>query len=194
MNNKESIEAHGERLKEVLAYLKTQGFNQKEIAESCCLDSYDISHLKSGTLKHIPENFLAALRKKYHINPEYIRGTSNIMLDVQGTMLEYFEKVVTDWDSVAKGQNQYLHLRMDNNFYKFLLDVSEATLTEAEQSLATKIKIEELKKLHSGTSDIKEYVLIPRNNFVEYLMDEQNAEKQLSEILDLSKMLDYLEE
>lgn len=194
MNNKESPEAQREHLKAVLAYLKTQGFNQKEIAESCCLDPYDISHLKSGALKHIPENFLAALRKKYHINPEYIRGTSNIMLDVQGTMLNFFEKVVIEWDSVTKGQNQYLHLKMDNNFYKFLLDVSEATLAESEQSLATKAKIEELKKLRKGKSDIKEYVLIPRNNFVEYLMDEQNAEKQLSEILDPSKMLDYLEE
>ena len=194
MNNKESPEAQREHLKAVLAYLKTQGFNQKEIAENCGSDPCAISHLKSGTLIHIPEDFLAALRENYHINPEYIRGTSDIMHDIQGTMLEYFEKVVTDWDSVAKGQNQYLHLRMDNNFYKFLLDVSEATLTEAEQSLATKIKIEELKKLHSGTSDIKEYVLIPRNNFVEYLMDEQNTEKQLSEILDPSKMLDYLDE
>lgn len=194
MNNKVSLEIQRERLKAVLVYLKTQGFKQKEIAESCCLDSYDISHLKSGTLKHIPENFLAALRKKYHINPEYIRGTSNIMLDVQGTMLNFFEKVVIEWDSVTKGQNQYLHLKMDNNFYKFLLDVSEATLAESEQSLATKAKIEELKKLRKGKSDIKEYVLIPRNNFVEYLMDEQNAEKQLSEILDPSKMLDYLDE
>ena len=116
------------------------------------------------------------------------------MLDVQGTMLNFFEKVVIEWDSITKGQNQYLHLKMDNNFYKFLLDVSEATLAESEQSLATKAKIEELKKLRKGKSDIKEYVLIPRNNFVEYLMDEQNAEKQLSEILDPSKMLDYLEE
>ena len=194
MNNKVSLEIQRERLKAVLEYLKTQGFKQKEIAESCFLDPYDISHLKSGTLKHIPENFLAALRTKYYINPEYIRGTSDIMLDIQGTMLENFGKVMIEWDSITKGQNQYLHLKMDNNFYKFLLDVSKATLAEAEQSLVTKAKIKEMEKLHKGKPDIKEYVLIPRNNFVEYLMDEQNAEKQLSEILDPSKMLDYLDE
>lgn len=194
MTERDYLKEQRDRLSKVFIFLKTKGYEQKEIAVQIGSDSYEISQLKNGTRKYIPDYILDGLREHYQINPEYIRCNSDIMIDIQGTRLENLEKLVEDWDTVKKENNRYLHFTMDRNFYDFLLAVSKARLASDEgvSSLATEIKA--LSAIYNGKPDIQEFVLLPRNDFIEYLTDSKNAEKQLDEILDFSKMQDYLDE
>lgn len=194
MAERDYLKEQRERLAKVFVFLKNKGYGQKEIAAKIGSDSYEISQLKSGVRKFIPDSILNGLREHYQINPEYIRCDSDIMIDIQGTRLESLEKLVESWDTVKKGNSKYLHITMDRNFYDFVLAVDKARLASDEGISSLDTEIKALSSIFNGKPDIQEFVLLPKNNFIEYLTDSAKAEKQLDEILEFSKLQDYLDE
>lgn len=195
------------RLNKVLDYLKEQGVTQKSFAKDYFEDDETrISELKSGKRTTIPDGFLDMLQAQYHINADYIRGNSKMMLDVCGTKLENFDKVFESWKTVEKRKRiekdglkincitRFLHVKMDKNFYEFLLNVNEARLETASDTASLENRIEELKKKYTTKENIEEYVILPKNALFEYISDEIDNRKQLDEILDLSMMQDISDE
>lgn len=107
----------------VIDHLLETGHKQKDIAKKIGLNSYDISHLISGSIKNIPYEVIENLHDEFEINPNYIiKGATN-MYDIPGIKYENFENFVDDWDLVEHENEEYLHFKMDENFYNFLIEI-----------------------------------------------------------------------
>ena len=83
----ESNKETRKRLTAVLNALKKEGHTQAKIADELGINADNISSYKIGKTKEIPDAFLDGLQEKYFINPGYIRGTSELMYDMQGFRL-----------------------------------------------------------------------------------------------------------
>lgn len=83
---------------------------------------------------------------------------------------------------------------MDKNFYNFLVEVDTARLAVDSGISCLSDEIENLKELFSGEPDLQEYVLLPKNNFIEILEDNIRSRKSLNEIVSFSKYESYLDE
>ncbi len=116
------------RLKIVCEYLKSTGISQRDIADEVDCNEDKLSHLKSGKIKYIPDELLSKLHKAYNINPNYIRIRSDILLDMVGHKFEQFESFVDSWNTVKKGNHEYLHITMDQNFYNFLIATNRSNI------------------------------------------------------------------
>ena len=165
--NNSTLDKQRARFKEVLDYLKNQGISQQELADKCNLEPTQITSYKSGKIQFIPDEFLKEIQKHYNINPKYIRLTSDCMFDIIG---------------------------MDKNFYNFLVDVDKARLAVDAGISCLSDEIENLKEIFSGEPDPQEYVLLPRNNFIEILEDNVKSRKSLYEIENFSEHESYLDE
>lgn len=188
------------RFENVLKLLKDKDPNntQKNIIDTINLDfikdeSY-FSELKSGKRKKIHEKLIKALHEKYNVNPDYLKLKSNCPFDDANYKLECFEHFVDTWDVLTSDTpDKYLHLTLDSNFYDFLIDYYEAieNPTEGLSSLETEKKA--LAELHLSNSNppIKEYVLIPRNNFISIIDEVESYEKHINEVINFSEYKSY---
>lgn len=194
--NNEYLKMQRSQLAKVFEYLKMREKKntQKEIAARTGVDEIYLSHLKSGVIKYIPNEFLINLNTAFNINPAYIRLESEFILDVTGTKLEHFEKFADSWDVVEKDSDRYLHFTMDRNFYDFLLEVEKARLATDEGISSLDTEIKNLKELYSGSPNPEEFVLIPKNNFIEIVQESVYDHKKLSEVIDLLECKNYLDE
>ncbi|MDL2212166.1 hypothetical protein LJB88_04750 [Erysipelotrichaceae bacterium OttesenSCG-928-M19] len=165
----DSLDIQRKRLEEVLNYLKSIGYKQYDICFNTGIHETNLPHYKSGKIKKIPEDFLIGLQNNYDINPDYIRNKSDEMLDSKGEKYKYFEKLVDEWGVVKEEDNNYLYLRLDENFYNFLIELDEYRKAEEDGIIVVEEKINELKEIHSSKINLADYVLIPRNNFVEII-------------------------
>ena len=113
--------------------------------------------------------------RKYNINPGYVRLNSDYMIDILGMKLSNFEAFVNSWDVVDKTTKdsngkriveKYIHFTMDKNFYEFLIDVDKVHQVVKEGISDLSGEIEQLKEIFSGEPELQEYVLIPRNVFI----------------------------
>lgn len=185
------------RFSEMLKVLKSKGIKQidiiNKISEDFLCNETVFSHLKSGKIKNIPNDLIKALHKHYNINPNYLLLKSDSLFDTSEIKLEHFENFVDDWNIVESGEDKYLHLTLDRNFYDFLLNwfrvkeiITSEGISSHEQEKDT------LKELYHSTPSPEEFVLIPRNNFIEIVSDDVKNYKQLSEVLDLLDYKSYL--
>lgn len=191
------------RLTKVLDYLKSQGISQKEISNKCDIDYTYITHYKTGKINLIPDDFLEKMQLFYNINPQYIRLNSNFMFDLLGMKLSNFEIFVDSWNTVEKSKvnssgtpeiEKYLHFTMDKNFYDFLIDVDTAHLATDEGISSLDNEIKNLRELFNGEPDLQEYVLLPRNNFINILEETAKARQSLYEVINFSEHEPYLNE
>lgn len=192
-----------ERLSKVFEYLKKNGISQKEIADKADIDPEKLSQYKNGKIKYIPNTFLEEISKIYNINPRYVRLQSDYMVDIPGMKLSNFEAFIDAWDVVDKTTvdpdgkrivEKYLHFTMDKNFYEFLIDVDKARQVVKEGLSDLSGEIEQLKEIFSGEPEPQEFVLIPRNVFINILTDLVQPSKTLEEAFDLIEHLSYIEE
>lgn len=190
---KKEFQDQRNRLDEVLKELKKRGIKQRELCEKANLDYSAISHYKSGKIKYIPDKFLETLYKYYGVNPAYIRLESKEMFDDKGEKYSHFEKVVEEWETVKSKDDKYLYLKMDKNFYDFLIEYDRYRKVAGE-GISTEDKIADLKTLYEGDPDIEEFVVLPRNIFFEIVGDTKKAEKSLEEIVDFSEHTALLDE
>ena len=80
---------------------------------------------------------------------------------------------------------------MDANFYNFLIDVDLEKLKVHSEDLKERIKI--LKERHLKNENLKEYVLIPRNEFLEIVGEDKEKRAKFYEIIDTQEYEDVLE-
>lgn len=192
-----------ERLSNVFEYLKKNGISQKEIADNVDVSPETLSQYKNGKIKYIPNTFLENISRVYNINPRYVRLDSGYMVDIPGIKLSNFEAFVDSWDVVdrtAMDSNgkciveKYLHFTMDKNFYEFLIDVDKARQVVKEGLSDLSGEIEQLKEIFSGEPELQEFVLIPRNIFINILNDLVQPRKALEEAFSLIDYGSYIEE
>ena len=105
-------------------------------------------------------------------------------------MLNSLEEIVDSWNTVEKGNKKYLHLVLDHNFYNFLLRVDIARLY-SEETLSSFEEVKRLDDIHTSKPQLEEFVLIPRNNFIEIIQEFTTGRKKFAEIIDLSEHENY---
>lgn len=175
--------------------------NQSEIVKEINIESIgssDISKLKSDPKKKIKKELIEQLENLYNVNPDFLKMKSNIPFKTIRTKLEYFEKFVDDWDVVKKEHNDYLHITMDSSFYDYLLELSKLNEADEEGFVNYEASEKDIEELYTGTSIPKKYVIIPCDDFKQYVVtsveQENEAKKALDFILEYCKYEDYLEE
>lgn len=186
------------RFEHVLKLLKDKDANntQRNIIDTINLDfiqdeSY-FSELKSGKRKKIPEKLIKALHEKYNVNPDYLKLKCKCPFDDADYKLECFLKIVEDWNVlISDTTDKYLHLTLDRNFYDFLIAFDKAKEVTDEGFSSLEIEKKTLTELYLTTPSPEEFVLIPRNNFLEILDDAISTDKKLTEVLDLIELAPY---
>ena len=188
------LDGQREQLANVIDHLIQTGNKKKDIAAKIGRSTYDISHFLSGALINIPDEVVENLHEEYGINPNYIRKGATNMFDIPGIKYENFESFVDDWDLVEHENKEYLHFTMDENFYKFLIDVHnlmEASTKDKKENRMEEAFVkafESLKGNFSATKKAKEYVLIPADDMIELANDNVARRKSLSEVV---RILDF---
>lgn len=199
MKNEEKIlNEQRERLIQVFDYLRLIGVNQSTICEKLSknkpnYDESQLSHIKSGKIKYIPDDLLERLHDIYNINPLYVRLESDFMLDTEWEKFKSFVNFVDTWDTIKKGDKNYLHLTMDQSFYDFLISVDKANLIKDNFKNFEKI-LENIKGKHQEDKGTSEYVVIPKNEFIQIVQSAVEDRKQFSEIIDILEYSDYINE
>lgn len=185
------IEEQRKQLITVIDYLKSTGIKQKDIGIEIGLDNVAISHLRSGKLKYIPPEVVDGLHEAYNINPKYITHGASNMFDIADLKYEHFESFVDDWDLVEHENSDYLHFTMDENFYRFLIDVyklkTSSIHSDDTQKMAEAFEkaLTSLKNNFSASNHPREYVLIPADDMMEIASDNVAKRKSLSEVVDI---------
>lgn len=199
MKNEEKIlNEQRERLIQIFDYLRLIGANQSTICKKLSenklnYDESQLSHIKSGKIKYIPDDLLERLHDIYNINPLYVRLESDFMLDTEWEKFKSFVNFVDTWDTVKKGDKNYLHLTMDQSFYDFLISVDKANLIKENFKNFEKI-LENIKGKHQEDKGTSEYVVIPKNEFIQIVQSAAEDRKQFSEIIDILEYSDYINE
>lgn len=185
-----TISQRKERYEKVFSYLKKQGFSQYKIAEMINYDYTYINKIKKLKVE-ASDKVITRLNEEFGINPDYLNGTSDIMIDINGSKLDSLEKIVNTWQTIEGERNKYLHLIMDENFYKFLLDVDLEKLKEHSEDLKERIDI--LKSRHSNAENLQEFVLIPRNEFIEIVTNDKSNRAKFHEYINTLEYEDIID-
>lgn len=194
MGYEKTLDEQRQRFCLVIDYLKEQGKSQNKICDEIgCYDKTQLSHFKSGKIKYIPDDLLEKLHDTYKINPLYVRFESDFMLDTEWEKFDSFVKFVDTWDTVKKGDKNYLHLSMDQSFYDFLVSVDKANLIKDNFKDFEKI-LENIKGKHQEDKGTCKYVIIPKNEFTQIVQSAVEDRKHFSEIIDILEHSDYINE
>lgn len=206
----EILKRQRERLKEVFKYLKFNGITQREIAEKTNRDTTALSSYLSGKIKHIPNEFLEKLREFYDIDSKYIRLESEYMKilddkEIRENELPNMQHFVKKWDFIdgttrnLEGQQtkeKLLHLILDKNYIDFLIDLKEKIQMESKggvYDISDEMK-ERMKALKSAEHKYQEFVLVPRNIFIDIAEESAHRNKSFRELIDCSVYAAYYEE
>ena len=145
LKSEEILKEQGERFSKVLDYLKTGIKERKnnsevinEINGLCTthLISSDFSKFKNGEV--IPEYVLEALYKLHHINPDYILGKSECMVDlfaefidkIKGKKIDEREPgtIIAQLFIININDLEYLSIEMDSRFFDYITSISPEKL------------------------------------------------------------------
>lgn len=209
--SKETLKDQGKRFSEVMEYLKTGVKERKnnsdvisdinDLYQSSLINS-DFSKFKKG--EEIPEYVLDALYKLYYINPDYILGKSECMVDLFAEFIDKIKSkkvdesesktivepafVVTDED---KDEGiKFLSIKMDSRFFDYITSVSPEILLspytkEKRYSNSFIMNEKERNKYISEIQGKKElqykmYILVPEEDVINTNdIDLKNFEKRL---------------
>ena len=127
-------------------------------------------------LKVIPDELINALHQKYNVNPAYLKLESYCIFDTKETKIESFMRIIDDWNVLKSDSNEYLHLSIDKNIVDLLIELYKVKKVTDEGISSFEQEKESLKELYNAEPDPKEYVLIPRNNFIDIVKDSVEKE------------------
>lgn len=185
MNYPLGKEEQCKQLVNVLDYLVKKGHTQKEIADTVGETPYFFSRLRSGKLQNISPELISSFQENYTINPRYITHGASNMLYTADIMYEMFDEFVDSWDLVEHENNSYLHFFMDENFYKFLINVHNLKASSSESNEIQKIAqsfalaLDSLKKRKSSSDDKKGYLHFKSdaqlNKFVQSVLEQTES-------------------
>ncbi len=163
-----------------------------------------INQYMSLFIRNIPDEVITALHKLYNINPDYLRGESDVMLDSAKIYLESMEKIVKTWSTAERhyidetngpSVDRYLHITMDSDFYHFLVETDKAKML---QEMGMKSFDEEFQKCRENYNEkrekeFKEYVLIPRSEFFKMTDSLAVFRPAFRELVNLDEHIHYPE-
>ncbi|WP_026517640.1 hypothetical protein [Butyrivibrio sp. MC2021] len=194
MSNK-NADTLNTRFSTVLKALKNKGVSQRRIMDELDLsfitDETYFSSIKSGKRKNIPDELIKALHQKYNINPAYLKMESDCIFDTFEAKIESFMNVIDDWNVLKSDSNEYLHLTIDKNIVDLLIELYKVKKVTDDGISSFENEKESLKELYEAEPDPKEYVLIPRNNFIEIVTNTVEKEKYLHQVIDAALYSDY---
>lgn len=183
------------RFSNVLKALKNKGVSQRKIMDelelSFITDETYISSIKSGKRKNIPDELIQSLHQKYNVNPGYLKMESDCIFDTNETKIESFMNIIDDWNVLKSDTNEYLHLTIDKNIVDLLIELYKVKKVTDDGISSFEQEKESLKELYDADPDPQEYILIPRNNFIEIVTDTVEKEKYLHQVLDATLYSDY---
>lgn len=176
MEYKEYSKSQNTRFAYIIEYIKkTNNISQIDIANELNISTIDetrISKLKKETKKKLPNELITELHKKYNVNPDFLLLKSDCPFDTIGIMLEHFESFIDDW-KVANGQNEKcLHLRINSNFYDFLLELYKLKEIKDNGIIDYEKSKNDLQEVYNGDPLLKDYLLIPRECLTEIVQSE----------------------
>lgn len=167
----------GKKLENALYYIKafSREKSDKEILlelqtdYEVVIDTSYLSKMKSGE-KPIKEELVNCLKEKYNINPEYILGESESLLDTLSINFDNFCSIANNWMTISQSktsQKYNLLLEMDDNLYRFLLQNPRKNLlyTGKEFSFEDTI-IYTRQQLRCKKPDYQRYILIPEEDVI----------------------------
>lgn len=183
------------RFSNVLKALKNKGVSQRKIMDelelSFITDETYFSSIKSGKRKNIPDELIQSLHQKYNVNPGYLKMESNCIFDTNETKIESFMNIIDDWNVLKSDTNEYLHLTIDKNIVDLLIELYKVKKVTDDGISSFEQEKESLKELYDADPNPQEYVLIPRNNFIEIVTDTVEKEKYLHQVIDAALYSDY---
>lgn len=183
------------RFSNVLKALKNKGVSQRKIMDelelSFITDETYFSSIKSGKRKNIPDELIQSLHQKYNVNPGYLKMESNCIFDTNETKIESFMNIIDDWNVLKSDTNEYLHLTIDKNIVDLLIELYKVKKVTDDGISSFEQEKESLKELYDADPNPQEYVLIPRNNFIEIVTDTVEKEKYLHQVIDTALYSDY---
>ena len=184
------------RFSNVLKALKNKGVSQRKIMDelelSFITDETYFSSIKSGKRKNIPDELIQSLHQKYNVNPGYLKMESNCIFDTNETKIESFMNIIDDWNVLKSDTNEYLHLTIDKNIVDLLIELYKVKKVTDDGISSFEQEKESLKELYDADPNPQDYVLIPRNNFIEIVTDTVEKEKYLHQVIDAALYSDYL--
>ena len=117
------------------------------------------------------------------------------MLDIFSEKLSNLQCFTdNNWDTVvwSTPDTNYLHIKMDKHFYDFLIELDGAKSKVDDGYSSLPEETERLKELYdTDEPELQEYVILPRNEFIEIITDSENNRKCLSEVINLFYYSDY---
>ena len=116
---------------------------------------------------------------------------SDCIFDTNETKIESFMNIIDDWNVLKSDTNEYLHLTIDKNIVDLLIELYKVKKVTDDGISSFEQEKESLKELYDADPDPQEYVLIPRNNFIEIVTDTVEKEKYLHQVLDAALYSDY---
>ena len=145
LKSEDTLKKQGERFSKVMDYLKTGIKERKnnsdvinEINALCSsnLINSDFSKFKNGEV--IPEYVLEALYRLHYINPDYILGKSECMVDlfaefidkIKGKKIDEREPdtIIAPFLVFKENDPEYLSIEMDSRFFDYIKSVSPEKL------------------------------------------------------------------
>lgn len=191
-----------ERFDAVIKALEEKGLKHKDIAKAIKEKGYKISEPRISRImrddSNLTEGIILGLKECYNINPQYLRGDSDIMImNGAENVLDSLNCIFKDWNTVEKKYIQssgktvtesYLCFSMNRQLYDFLLKYNLIALLDMDEE-CLKSALETLKFIYDSQDKCEEeqYVLLPKNSLLEIIRDEKRNQKVFDEIIDTSE-------
>lgn len=145
------------------------------------------------------DEVIQAMHELYHINPDYLKRCSDVMIDGAGIILETINKIFTNWSTTVETTysdsdgkeitNTFLHVTMKECYYNFLKKVDSVKFLKEQGMKSFDAELAQCKKEFNDTKDEKEweYVILPKNSLIDIVTFNKQSRKALEELLDLEK-------
>lgn len=182
MNDEEKIlNEQRERLIQVFDYLRLIGDNQSTICKKLSenkpnYDESQLSHIKSGKIKYIPNDLLEKLHDIYNINPLYVRLKSEYMFDVTWKEFKGLNDFAKSWNTVTVNGKRCLKISIKPSFYEFLKNVSKAELIRDSFSDFNEI-IRNVEAKSQTDDRFSDFFIIPKDYFMEIVQGNDALEE-----------------
>lgn len=194
----------------VLDYLKERGVSNNEVAETINaklkeqkgykdehineLTKDDVRHIKNGKRK-LSAKVIEGMKECYNINPNYLLGVSDVMLDKLDDDFKVFSSLVKDWTLIRESigtdekESVYLQLTMDKVLFDFLVKVGSANELKEKGLQSYNEKFQKHKEEYNSKkqeeTEYADYILLPKKVLKEILVVGTKNE-EIMELIDYS--------
>lgn len=184
---------------------KKKGITHTQVGEKLSnylninVDTNEISKIKRGC-RALTSDMINAMYELYNVQPEYLRGESEIMYDNTSKYLKTIRNYI-DWDIVEKKKTDengkevskdFLRIRMKRSFYDCMVSIAQAELRQNEGALCFEEEVKKIIKIcNEAQSDEEEFVILPTCVIDEECVDYPSRKDALDEVVDMWDTLGF---